>query len=1358
MDGSLSNVPKPAILKEIDDKKATLRYLNPTSPGSLHRRAKIKKEIADLQEAIACGEQIEEGKRQHEENMRFLDGGDLPVLPRTNTKSIQAQQTQVSGPTTQLGNGFAAYAANNQTPFDRCIAPVETLSNYEQPSDLTTHWKFGAPEVTLQSSSNPAGDGEEVSGLPSSPSMKPLLVSPLLPEISHDFKKRRRSSTHFPGASGGNMPKSRRTTPSPAVTGTTTPSSPDFLDIPDNPDLFGLLGGNPKDHLRDMQREQKEQEMILQKKKEQELADLEFARNLANQEDDIPMSGWEEPPPPLRPALRAMSQSTLDQYGQIHHASSPKTGSAIAQMKPVQDPQQTLTNRSMKQDPVSNTLKQERATARNPTSLSSYRDYIDLGSDDEVNSVDSSSDVAVIEPSSWHDNGRRSQHQRNPPSAENTTGNWDLGPASHLPSTLNTNPRSIGDPSAYSNFAAGEYGALPNSSGWDSMARMGQGLAHTVRGAWNTVSSNFGRFPVFPGTNIGYGSSDYGQGLLDSSSYLAPIDNFAYNEPPQALAHSLMTRHAVNPYDPNNQEVVDRYIDRVQYLTNDPTRTVSEIKDLLENIRPDEELPPENREGTPEALTYPLMEHQKLGLAWLKSMEEGSNKGGILADDMGLGKTIQALALMVSRKSTDPQRKTTLIVAPVALMKQWEREIKQKIKPGPNYQLSTYVLHGNGRGASWDRLKTYDIVLTTFGTLATEFKRKEAINRISGYQPLTRPENLPLLGDGSLWYRVIIDEAQCIKNKGTKAAQGACALKSLSRWCLSGTPMQNSPSEIYSLILFLRIKPYNSQERFTRDLAKPLKSNDPDEKTRGMRKMQALLKAILLRRNKKSKIDGRPILTLPERTTEAQHAHFNDDEQAFYTALETNTQLQFNKYLKAGTVGRHYSNILVLLLRLRQACCHPHLIKDFGISTGTTDMTVEDLVKFAKELQPDVIARIIEQGAPNKQAALECPVCMDMTENATIFIPCGHNTCSECFTRISDPSQAIANGYEGGREHIKCPNCRGKIEISRVTTHSAFKKVHLPEQFGFVEDDAVMSEETDTDEDSSDDSFDSDLGGFVVADDVVGEDDQVDAVGEVHCKRSDHDQQLAKLPGNNAKIKGKQKLMKKVRPTLAQLKKEGARNAKSRKRYLTRLKKDWIPSAKIEKAMEILRAIQERSKGEKTIVFSQFTSLLDLMEVPIFDAGWKCNRYDGSMSPQARNEAVMDFTDRADCKIMLVSLKAGNAGLNLVAASQVIILDPFWNPYIEEQAIDRAHRIGQMRPVHVHRILIQETVEDRILALQEKKRELIESALDEKASANIGRLGTRELAFLFVSINDPFLPLTFYLTVAGRSGLVQAAI
>lgn len=84
-----------------------------------------------------------------------------------------------------------------------------------------------------------------------------------------------------------------------------------------------------------------------------------------------------------------------------------------------------------------------------------------------------------------------------------------------------------------------------------------------------------------------------------------------------------------------------------------------------------------------------------------------------------------------------------------------------------------------------------------------------------------------------------------------------------------------------------------------------------------------------------------------------------------------------------------------------------------------------------------------------------------------------------------------------------------------------------------------------------------------------------------------------------------------------------------------------------------------------------------------------------------------------------------------MAASRVIILDPFWNPYIEMQAIDRAHRIGQQKPVEVHRILVAGSVEDRILELQEKKRALVDAALDEGASKALARLGATQLAFLF---------------------------
>ena len=132
------------------------------------------------------------------------------------------------------------------------------------------------------------------------------------------------------------------------------------------------------------------------------------------------------------------------------------------------------------------------------------------------------------------------------------------------------------------------------------------------------------------------------------------------------------------------------------------------------------------------------------------------------------------------------------------------------------------MAHG-GRKLSWDELRNYDVVLTTYNTLAAEFKRWEnfqteqraagrLLNRDIDEGPLRKQS--PLLGPKSLFYRVILDEAQCIKNKSTMAAKAAYQIKSITRFCLTGTPMMNNVGELFSLIHFLRIRPYNDYKTF----------------------------------------------------------------------------------------------------------------------------------------------------------------------------------------------------------------------------------------------------------------------------------------------------------------------------------------------------------------------------------------------------------------------------------------------------------------------------------------------------------------------------------------------------------------
>jgi SNF2 family DNA or RNA helicase len=122
------------------------------------------------------------------------------------------------------------------------------------------------------------------------------------------------------------------------------------------------------------------------------------------------------------------------------------------------------------------------------------------------------------------------------------------------------------------------------------------------------------------------------------------------------------------------------------------------------------------------------------------------------------------------------------------------------------------------------------------------------------------------------------------------------------------------------------------------------------------------------------------------------------------------------------------------------------------------------------------------------------------------------------------------------------------------------------------------------------------------------------------------------------------------------------------------------------------------------LVFSQWTSLLDLIESLVRSASLGYVRLDGST--RDREGVVRRFQEESDVSLMLISLKAGGTGLNLTAADHIFLLDPWWNPAVEDQAADRAHRIGQERPVMIYRLVAIDTVEERILDLQQRKREL----------------------------------------------------
>ncbi|KAK9687209.1 hypothetical protein K7432_014874, partial [Basidiobolus ranarum] len=497
-----------------------------------------------------------------------------------------------------------------------------------------------------------------------------------------------------------------------------------------------------------------------------------------------------------------------------------------------------------------------------------------------------------------------------------------------------------------------------------------------------------------------------------------------------------------------------------------------EIREFFQTI-PDEVSVDSNIENPPELLVT-LMAHQVKGVAWMVDRENSKHNGGILADDMGLGKTVQTLALLLTNKPpTDEKTKTTLIVGPLALIKQWESEIKSKVKPGT---FSVCIHHGPSRTKDPLKLKRYDVVITTYNVIASEFSKDS--KDISG--PLYQVK----------WYRVVLDEAQTIKNKSTRSAQGCTSLSSIKRWCLTGTPIQNNVDELYSLLNFLQVKPYLHYPTFCDQITRPLQQGR--EQT-AIKRLQVILKAIMLRRTKTTMLDGQRLLKLPERKVEISTIPFSPIERRFYEILEGQMQNRFQDILDQGSANRQYTNILCLLLRLRQACNHPELVR------GAVDIDMDSLDPIPapepEDEQLDDLASLLSGMKLNKPA----------------------KKCATCLVLLKNPADT------------QCSDCAATIK-------NQVEKQHLDGDF---------------------------------------------------C------------------------------------------------------------STKIHKMMEILKKTREENPSYKTIIFSQFTSMLDLVEEPLRKEGFKFCRYDGSMVNKLREQSLEQLKSDPETTVLLISLKCGSLGLNL---------------------------------------------------------------------------------------------------------------
>jgi len=286
-----------------------------------------------------------------------------------------------------------------------------------------------------------------------------------------------------------------------------------------------------------------------------------------------------------------------------------------------------------------------------------------------------------------------------------------------------------------------------------------------------------------------------------------------------------------------------------------------------------------------------LRDYQRQGLSWLQFLRE-HRVAGVLADDMGLGKTIQVLAHLLAEKAGGRADLPSLVVAPTSLMPNWRREA-ERFAPS----LSVLTLHGASRKRQFERIAEHDLVLTTYPLLP----RDEAVLRSQEFHLL------------------ILDEAQFVKNARTKSARIAGELSARHRLCLTGTPMENHLGELWSLFQFVMPGFLGDEKWFRRIFRVPIERERSDTRRR---QLAARLRPFLLRRTKEQ-----VAAELPPKTEMTQVVELEPDQRDLYESIRLAMHERVRREIARKGLERSSIVILDALLKLRQVCCDPRLLK-----------------------------------------------------------------------------------------------------------------------------------------------------------------------------------------------------------------------------------------------------------------------------------------------------------------------------------------------------------------------------------------------------------------------------------------------
>ncbi|OZJ04308.1 hypothetical protein BZG36_03164 [Bifiguratus adelaidae] len=728
--------------------------------------------------------------------------------------------------------------------------------------------------------------------------------------------------------------------------------------------------------------------------------------------------------------------------------------------------------------------------------------------------------------------------------------------------------------------------------------------------------------------------------------------------------------------------------------------------------------------GQPRMLMCELKSYQLKGLNWLVNLyEQGIN--GILADEMGLGKTVQSISVMAYLAETHDIWGPFLVIAPSSTLHNWQQEITRFV---PGLKVLPY----------WGTPKERK-------TLRKFWNRKHLYKKDAPFHVVTDEQYFSRL----MWQYMILDEAQAIKSSSSARWKTLLGLHCRNRLLLTGTPIQNSMQELWALLHFIMPTLFDSHEEFSEWFSKDIESHAENKGSLNehqLRRLHMILKPFMLRRIKRNVQNE-----LGEKIEVEIFCDLNARQRELYRSLKQ--KISVSEILeKAASLNDNESldSLMNLVMQFRKVCNHPELFEraevkspfacaDFGMtqSLARESDNITYYYSTRSMIQYNIPKLLYREGGlldvPNEhsRAGFDTKYLHNLmniwspdniyesmyesaANSAFAFVPFADLTPSharsawsdslisravdEFFSSLSRSRKWFHSDWDDNSEDTSI-HPRSMLLIDPIRRKlSAFEV--LPELSSLV---------TLVDDLAYDFRF---LGRqcmpnaiappveFVCSDkDFVNDQDKLMFNPSIRsiCLGQPFAPYMTEAEYQrmaNIQIISDDSVIL-PEPYLHQ----GYSNIEVPP--LQGLIMDSGKLTMLDKLLEKLKA-----EGHRCLIYFQMTKMIDLMEEYLAYRQYKYLRLDGSSRISDRRDMVSDWQTRPEIFIFLLSTRAGGLGINLTAADTVIFYDSDWNPTVDQQAMDRAHRLGQTKQVTVYRLITKGTIEERILQRAKQKDEI----------------------------------------------------